>query len=173
MIHFNDWTICIHGDLARQFDNLTRRIEVEGDIPKGWNWAAMVQVGKNLDIIALDETETGLGVDLTRDQLAFDGYYNIQLRATQGSKVRHTNIIQTYVGESMSGDGNWPTVPSEFSQFEQRLTELATHPPVPGTDGFWQIWNPANDRYETSAFPLPEISGGGTAAKVEGNTLIL
>lgn len=157
MIHFNDWTISIHGDLARQYDNLTRRIEVEGDIPKGWNWAAMVQVGKNFDIIALDETETGLGVDLTREQLAFDGYYNIQLRGTQGGKVRHTNIIQTYVGESMSGDGNWPTVPSEFSQFEQRLTELATHPPVPGTDGFWQIWNPANDRYETSAFPLPDI----------------
>ena len=50
MIHFNNRTISIHGDLARQFDNLTRRIEVEGDIPKGWNWAAMVQVGKNLDI---------------------------------------------------------------------------------------------------------------------------
>lgn len=31
MIHFNDWTISIHGDLARQYDNLTRRIEVEGD----------------------------------------------------------------------------------------------------------------------------------------------
>lgn len=172
MVHFDNWKISVYGELAQQFDNLTRRIEVCGDIPKGWNWTIQIQVGENLDIIALEQTETGLGIDLTKEQLAFEGYYRIQIKGIYGEKVRHTNIAQVYVGKSISGDAKWPTVPSEFSQFEQRLTELATHPPVPGTDGFWKIWNPANDRYETSAFPLPEISGG-TAAKVEGNTLIL
>ena len=44
MIRFNDWTISISGYLAHQYDNLTRKIEVRGDIPDGWDWSIQVQV---------------------------------------------------------------------------------------------------------------------------------
>ena len=46
MIRFNNWTIQADGEIiARQFDNLTRTLTVAGDIPAGWDWDMLVQVG--------------------------------------------------------------------------------------------------------------------------------
>lgn len=166
MIIFNDWEIRISGLPGRQFDNLTRRIDVVG-VPEGWTWDVMIKVGDALDVIALFPTDDGVGIELTRDQLSFGGVdYVLQLRGRQGEKTRHTNVVQTYVPESLSGDGKWPTIPSEFTQLEQRISEIANHPPIPGEDGFWQLWNPDTDQYEDSEFPLPEGGTGGYSDSV-------
>lgn len=95
--------------------------------------------------------------------IPYAGKYNLQLRATQGDKVRHTNIVQMQVNDSMSGDEVWPELPSEFSQAEQRITELNEHPPKPGDNGFWLIWNVETDQYEPSDIPLPSGGGSGSA----------
>ena len=126
MIKFDNWRILNQGKvLARQYDNLTRELRVEGIIPEGWTWDLLVQAGKNLDIIRLNQGENSLSVMLTSEMLALAGYYVLQLRATQGEKVRHTNVLRVYVPESLSGDGHWPEVPSEFTQLEQRVRELS------------------------------------------------
>lgn len=121
MIVFKDWQITARGVLAQQYDNLTRRLDVEGDLPEGWSWSALVEVGDYFDILALEPTETGAGVTLTREQLAVPGYYVIQLKATRGDEVRHTNKTRIYVADTLSGDAIWPEVPSEFSRIEQRV----------------------------------------------------
>lgn len=123
MIVFKDWTISVFREvIARQYDNLTRRLEVIGDLPEGWDWALLVQVHDSMDIIPLEPMEGGAGVTLNRDQLAYgDVHYNLQLRGTQGELTRHTNIISTYIPRSISGDGQWPEVPSEFTEMEQRI----------------------------------------------------
>ena len=36
MIVFNNWQISVTGLIARQYDNLSRRIDVEGDLPAGY-----------------------------------------------------------------------------------------------------------------------------------------
>ena len=158
MILFHNWTIEATGLLARQFDNLSRRLEVSGDLPDGWDWAMLVQVGNAMDIIPLEPTRDGVGHTLTEDQLSLSGYYTLQLRGTQGQVVRHTNVIQTFVADSLSGTGTWPTVPSEFLEVERRIAQLNAHPPIPNGDGFWKIWNPDTGIYETSLLPLPELS---------------
>lgn len=159
MIIFKDWNIRISGLLGRQFDNLSRRIDVVG-VPDGWDWDVLVKANGAMDIIRLFPTENGVGVELTRDQLSVGGtYYFIQVRGTMGDAVKHTNVIQAYVSKSLSGDGQWPTIPSEFTQLEQRIRALNSHPPIPGENGFWQLWNPDTDQHEDSEFPLPE---GGT-----------
>lgn len=166
MIIFNDWEIRISGLLGRQFDNLTRRIDVVG-VPDGWDWDVLVKANGAMDIIRLFPTENGVGVELTRDQLSVGGtYYFVQVRGTMGDAVKHTNVIQTYVSESLSGDGQWPTIPSEFTQLEQRIRALNSHPPIPGENGFWQLWNPDTDQYEDSEFPLPEGGAGGYSDSV-------
>ena len=97
----------------------------------------------------------------------------MQLRGTQGEVVRHTNVIQTYIPASLSGDAQWPTVPSEFTQVEQNIIAINNNPPKPGINGFWMIYNPDTGEYEESDIPLPDGGGGfpyqiGNGLKVTG-----
>lgn len=163
MIKFSNWNIEAIGQvLGRQYDNLTRELRVEGIIPEGWTWDLLVQAGKNLDIIRLNQGENSLSVMLTSEMLALAGYYVLQLRATQGEKVRHTNSIRVFVPESISGDAKWPEVPMEFTQAEQRIMEYNQNPPMPGDNGFWLLWNVDADEYVESDIPLPEAGSGGS-----------
>lgn len=161
MIKFNNWAITSDGQLAQQYDNLSRRVEVVGDLPDGWDWDLLVQVGDAMDIIPLSPMEGGVGHTLTAEQVSIDGWYSIQLRGRQGDVVRHTNTTPVFVSRSLSGSEQWPTVPSEFREIEARLLELNEHPPKPGEDGYWMIWDTEADEYAASEIPLPEGGGGG------------
>ncbi|MBO5340657.1 MAG: hypothetical protein J6A62_06650 [Oscillospiraceae bacterium] len=149
MIYFQDWNIRADGCvIARQYDNLTRTIAVSGDIPVGWDWVLLVQVGECLDILPLTVCEDGLSAALSAQQLAFSGYYSMQLRGTQGEMVRHSNIISVFVPKSLSGDEMWPVLPSEFTQMERRVAKAAaeaqgytTHPPAIDEQGNWVLWD--------------------------------
>lgn len=161
MITYRDWTITSSGLLARQYDNLSRRVEVIGDLPAGWEWDLIVKVEGAMDVIALTPMDGGVGHTLTKDQVSIAGYYSVQLRGRQGETVKHTNVIQVFVPASLSGDGQWPTVPSEFTEMEKRLWELNDHPPTPGKNGFWQIWDPDRDEYVDSDIPYVSSGAGG------------
>lgn len=171
MILFDNWRIKYVGELlAHQYDNLSRTLLVKG-VPGGYDWTMMVQVKENFDVIALAPMPDGVGVVLTAEQLSLAGYYSMQLVGTlkdDGVTKRHTNILQVYVDNSLSGDANWPTVPSEFSQVEANILELSKHPPIPGESGFWKIWDLDSHRYVESEFPLPEVSGtGGSSVELD------
>lgn len=166
MIIFKDWTLSGPMEvIARQYDNLSRVLLVTGDLPGGYTWDMLVQVGRAMDIIHLYPMEGGVGAVLTEDQLSQSGYYQMQLRGIQGDVVRHTNVIQALIPPSLSGSGQWPTVPSEFSQMEARMREIVAHPPIPGDNGCWQLWDPDTGEYAESAFPLPEGAGGQDGIK--------
>lgn len=128
MIQFENWTIsALCGEvIARQYDNLSRTLTVMGDLPAGWDWSMLVESGGNLNIISLSPVDGGVGVTLTADMIPYAGYYRMQLRGTQGEAVRHTNILtQVYIPPSLTGEGQWPDLPSEFEQIEERMQELA------------------------------------------------
>lgn len=162
MLIFKDWEITNDGGLiARQYDNLSRELLVIGDIPDGYAWDLLVQAEGNFNIITLARDQDGLSVNMAADMLALSGAYAMQLRGTTGDSIKHTNVVQVYIPESMSGDAEWPTLPSEFSQAEERIRELNAHPPIPGSEGFWMVWNTETDQYEKSSLPLPAGSGGG------------
>ena len=161
MITFSNWNISVCGaPIARQYDNLSRELAVLGDLPEGWKWDMLVECDKQLNIITLAPIEGGVGVTLTEDMLSLPGVYFMQLRGTQGEVVRHTNIIQTFIPKSLSGDAQWPEVPSEFSQMEARMQELNDHPPYPGDNGYWMVWDLDTHDYTESAIPLPELDKG-------------
>lgn len=163
MIIFQNWKLTESRELiARQYDNLSRRLEVTGELPDGWEWSMLVQVGSAMDVITLEPMEGGVGVPLTKDQLSQSGYYKMQLRGTQRDVVRHTNVISTFVPPSLSGTGQWPTVPSEFTQVERRIRALNEHPSIPGENGFWLVWDLESQNYVESGFPLPAGGSGGT-----------
>lgn len=160
MITFNNWVISNGGLIAYQFDNLSAYLEITGDIPPGWTWSLYLQAGSNLNIVSLEETENGIGVELTAEMLALFGNYYIQLQGTQGDVVKHTNIIQVYIPKSLSGNVQWPTVPSEFTQVEQRIQTLNANPPYPGDNGYWMIYDINSGTYIQSSLPLPPVAVG-------------
>lgn len=170
MIQFSNWTIsALCGEvIARQYDNLSRTLTVVGYLPDGWDWAMLVECQGNLNIITLSPVDGGVGATLTDDMLALSGYYTMQLRGTQGEAVRHTNKIQVFIPDSLSGDAQWPEVPSEFTEIEQTIIAINNNPPKPGVNGYWLIYNPETGEYEESDIPLPE--GGGFPYQI-GNGL--
>lgn len=170
MILFDNWKIRDEGELlAHQYDNLSRTLLVEG-VPDGYDWTMLVQIRENFDAISLSPMQSGVGVILTQQQLSVAGYYYMQLVGTlkaDGVTKQHTNILRVYVGDSLSGDSHWPTVPSEFSQTEANIRELNSHPPVPGNNGYWMVWDTDKDEYLESQLALPDVSAGPQGPKGE------
>lgn len=163
MITFDNWHLASDGAvLAMQYDNKSRLLEVLGDLPQDWTWTMIVAVGQALDVISMDVVPGGLEAVLTAETLSLSGYYSMQLKGVRGDVVRHTNVIRVPVQNSLSGDSQWPTLPTEFSQAEQRIAEYNAHPPVPGPNGYWMLWDVNLDKYVESEFPLPSGGGGGT-----------
>ena len=168
MIVFNNWTLTVTGLIARQYDNMSRRIDVEGDLPAGYTWQLLVQCGGNADTILLEATEKGAGALLTADNLSRAGEYYIQLRGTlvaDGTTKRHTNVVSAYIPESLTGLGTWPEVPTEFAQVEARILELYQHPPITGSNGYWLVWDTNKDEYVESQLALPDVSVGPQGPK--------
>lgn len=156
-IVFENWTISAPKDvIARQFDNASRALYVVGNLPDGYTWEMLISAQENLNIIRLERMDGGIGAVLTEEQLAIgNAAYTMQLRGKQGDVVRHTNKIFPFIPDSLSGNAKWPVIPSAFTDYEKRLNDLNNHPPQPGDNGFWMVWNPSEQAYEESAIPLP------------------
>lgn len=172
MILFNEkeWSILVppgESIFARQYDHLSREIVVEGT-PSDWQFYMLVETSGHHDTILLSPVQNGIGVTLTREMLSFSGAYYIQLKGVKDEIERHTNVVQTYIPSSLSGEADWPDIPSEFEQIEQRIHELNTHPPYPGDGGFWMVWDVDRNEYFQSELPLPPIAEGpaGEAATI-------
>ena len=159
---FSSWHIeASEGILGRQYDNLAHQIVVVGSLPEGYSWDMLVECRGNYNIIPLAVNATGASATLTADQLALSGYYDFQLRGTQDSVIHHTNTTQVFIPDTIVGPGTWPVLPTEFSEAEGAIKELNAHPPVPGVNGFWMLWDLDSHQYVESDLPLPDVGGGG------------
>ena len=158
MIYFKDWEISHDGSiLARQYDHLSRVLLVRGT-PQGYDWEMRVRKGDWYETIPLSPMEGDVGCVLTEKHLALWGWYSLQLVGTlrtDGVTVQHSNVISVFVAESLT-DGDWPASPSEFIRLESNVREMNGHPPIPGENGFWMLWELDSHSYKESAFPLPK-----------------
>ena len=156
---FSQWLISPRqGVVGRQYDNLSHSLVVEGELPSGYTWDMLVEAKGKYNVIPLSLTDTGASAVLTADQLAFgDTYYAFQLRGTSGSVIHHTNPAQVYVPETIVGPGTWPVLPTEFSQAEANIKELNAHPPVPGENGYWMLWDLDTHSYVQSQLVVPGL----------------
>lgn len=182
MIVFNNWHISTDSPIpVRQHDNLAYTLTITGQFPEGWAWDLLVQAGKQMNVISLELTDGFLSLPLSGEMLAQAGTYSIQLRGSLGDVVRHTNPITLFVPPSLSGDVQWPVLPTAFTQALDLIHELNQHPPVPGVDGFWRLWDTQSKCYQPSEFPMPldstyvrspyqvAVAGGYTGTEEEFN----
>ena len=168
MIQFKDWRLEWDGSpVAMQFDNDSVRLEIVGEMPTGYDWELLMREPEGgMDILPLEEQPGGVGVLLKRENLPKWGTYALQLRGTlqaDGTTQRHSTVAEVLVPESLSGDTAWPEIPAAFRQLEARLKELTAHPPKPGSEGYWQLWDAEEGTYHDSNLP---VGTGGPGAEV-------
>lgn len=171
MIQFKDWRLEWDGSpVAMQFDNGSVRLEIVGEMPTGYDWELLVREPEGgMDILALEKQPNGVGVLLKRENLPKWGTYALQLRGTlqaDGTTQRHSTGAEVLVPESLSGDTAWPEIPAAFRQLEARLKELAAHPPKPGSEGYWLLWDAEEGAYHDSNLPV----GAGGPKGDKGDT---
>lgn len=124
-ITFDNWIITPpDGIIARQYDNLSRDLVVAGTFPEGYLWEMLIWCKGNYNTLAMTQSEGQLSTTLTDEDLAFDGYYKMQLRGTIGEEVRHTNVICVKIPCSIDGDVNWPEIPSIYREYLQQVQQL-------------------------------------------------
>ena len=64
-----------------------------------------------------------------------------------------------------------------------KVIDMNNHPPIPGENGYWLLWDTDKGEYVESELPLPEVSSGGSGGSwsqisekpfdtIDGNTLV-
>ena len=159
--------------LAFEKNNGVDVINITVDTDESWSYKLDVKypekccTGEELyNIIDLNRDGDICSVELTSKMLPFAGKYTMQLRAINGDKVKHSDTFDAWIKYSIEPASTYDPVPSEFYQIEQNVTEMNNHPPKPGQNGHWLVWNITTSQYEESDIPLPD----GTLPEVTADT---
>lgn len=160
--------------LAFKKDNLTAQMTFTVDTDDSWVYKLDVRLpvkcctGEelfNIIDLPMDASRT-CTIDVTAAMVPFTGKYTMQLRGISGEQVYHSDTFEIWVKYSIDPGAVYDPVPSEFYQIEQNITEINNHPPKPGENGYWLIWDVTTHQYKESAIPLPD----GTLPEVNVDT---
>lgn len=149
------------------------------DTDTNWEYKLDVKYSKKspegeylYNIIDLSRNGNICSALLTSAMLPFSGKYLLQLRGVNGEEVYHTDVFEAWVKYSIEPGATYDPVPSEFYQIEQNISELNSHPPIPGDNGYWLIWNLTTKQYEESTFPLPSFDLSNYYTKEQVDSVI-
>ena len=159
MLYMENWRLCAPANYSLGFegDNLAAEIVLTTDLREEWDLKVDVERGGEKNIIQLEKQGTTYSAVLTAAMLGEDGVYELQVRGTLGEVVRHSNIIPARVYRSVNAVQAFPDpLPSEFEQMERRLTDLNRHPPKPGEQGTWLLYDMDTGSYQPSDIPLAQ-----------------
>lgn len=159
MIEWKDWRLTWDGaPAAMQLDNGSVWLDIVGDVPEGYDWELLLQEPEGgLDALPLQARPGGVGVLLKRENLPSGGTYTLQVRGTlraDGVTQRHSTVTEVLVPASLSEGTAWPELPTAFRELETRMRQLAAHPPQPGADGYWLLWDGDSGAYQASQLPV-------------------
>lgn len=159
--------------LAFEKNNGVDVINITVDTDESWTYKLDVKYPDKCcsceqlyNIIDLTRNGNVCTVVLTKDMLPFTGKYIMQLRGISGDKVYHSDTFDAWIKYSIEPASTYDPVPSEFYQIEQNVTEMNNHPPKPGQNGYWLVWDITTSQYKESDIPLPD----GMLPEVRGRT---
>ena len=105
--------------------------------------------------------------------------FDVTLFGKSGSQEVPTNVVSLRLEKSNT---LWEQdAPEPQPSWLAKVIDLNNHPPVPGDNGYWLIWDTDKGEYVESDLPLPEVSGGGGSWSqisgkpfntIDGNTLV-
>lgn len=143
-------------------NNLVNDLVGSVDTEEGWEFFLKVEMTKTLqhNIIPIKREGGIIFVTLTADMMPVEGRYIGQFEMRNGAKVSNTDTFEFWVKNSINLNKVWTPIPTTFSELMNNVLILQQHPPVPGNQGYWMIWNVELEQYEQSENPLPAISEG-------------
>lgn len=155
--------------LGYQGDNLVNTIQVTVDKDSTWNYKLDMYKGKSkcFDSVLMTRDGNVCTVQLTNEILSYGGRYIFQLRGYTDTQTYHSDIFESWVNASIEYQGDCKQacecdckLPTEFYQVEDNVTEINNHPPYPGDNGKWMIWDV--DKHEYVESDIEVVGGGGT-----------
>lgn len=154
--------------LGYQGDNLVDTIQVTVDKDSTWNYKLDMYKGKSkcFDSVLMTREGNICTVQLTNEILSYGGRYVFQLRGYTDTQTYHSDIFESWVNASIEYQDDCKQtdcgcdckLPTEFYQVEDNVTEINNHPPYPGDNGKWMIWDV--DRHEYVESDIEVIAGG-------------
>ena len=105
--------------------------------------------------------------------------FDVTLFGKSGTQEVPTNVVSLRLEKSNT---LWEQdAPEPQPSWLAKVIDLNNHPPIPGENGYWLIWDTDRGEYVESDLPLPEVSSGGGSWSqisgkpfdtIDGNTLV-
>ena len=105
--------------------------------------------------------------------------FDVTLFGKGGTQEVPTNVVSLRLEKSNT---LWEQdAPEPQPSWLAKIIDLNNHPPIPGSNGYWLLWDTDKGEYVESDLPLPEVSSGGGSWSqisgkpfdtIDGNTLV-
>lgn len=162
-------------------NNLVNSITGNVDTESGWDFILKVFMVKTQQYNSIPMTRDNniIYVTLTSDMMPVGGKYIGQFEMTKDSQIMQTDQFEFWVNNSINLNAVWTPIPTTFEQLAENVRIMQLHPPVPGNNGFWLIWDVENSEYQEStqalpAYTLPAVTetDNGKVAYVENGVWV-
>ena len=93
--------------------------------------------------------------------------FDVTLFGKSGTQEVPTNVVSLRLEKSNT---LWEQdAPEPQPSWLAKVIDLNNHPPIPGDNGYWMLWDTDRGAYVESDLPLPEVSsGGGSWSQISG-----
>ena len=105
--------------------------------------------------------------------------FDVTLFGKSGNQEVPTNVVSLRLEKSNT---LWEQdAPEPQPSWLAKIIDLNNHPPIPGSNGYWLLWDTDRGAYVESDLPLPDVSSGGGSWSqisgkpfntIDGNTLV-
>lgn len=171
----NEVTIIGSNIVGFEQSNMVASITGTVDTEEGWDFTLLIQRVEDgsVDQIFFTRQDNVIYVVLTANMLPISGRYIGQFQISQGMMVGLTNQFEFWVENTVNLEDAFTPIPTAFLQLATNVRILYEHPPTPGDNGYWMIWNPTTGEYEqsdiaVSALPIASATTLGGVKIGEG-----
>ena len=85
--------------------------------------------------------------------------FDVTLFGKNGNQEVPTNVVSLRLEKSNT---LWEQdAPEPQPSWLAKVIDLNNHPPIPGNNGYWLLWDTDKGEYVESDLPFPEVPGGG------------
>lgn len=143
-------------------NNLVNNLVGNVDTAEGWEFTLKIYMTSTMQYNAIPITREGsiIFVNLTSDMMPVSGRYVGQFEMKNGQQVSQTQTFDFWVQNSINLNEVWTPIPTTFTELANNISIIQAHPPIPGDNGYWMLWNVNTNEYEQSEYPLPPVSQG-------------